>query len=202
MNIDIIGGVRNWFRHAWIVLAVAAIVIALDQWTKELVRESIPIYGSSYPVPALGEYFYFQHVYNYGAAFGILQAGGNFFIVVAAIVCIAMLVYVRFLTLDQWFVRMMLGLQMGGAIGNVIDRINQGYVTDFVKMGIPGVYYWPTYNIADSGIVLGVIGLGIYIVREDFRRQRAEKAAAQAQSARGTDDGTNRSTEAGSLEQG
>ena len=72
----------------------------------------------------------------------------------------------------------LLGLQLGGALGNVIDRINQGYVTDFVKMGIPGVYYWPNYNIADAAIVTGVIGLGIYIVVDDMRNTRRAKELA------------------------
>lgn len=183
MNVDIIGAIRNWLRHAWLVLVVAAVVIALDQWTKVLIRESIPIYGSAFPIPALGEYFYFQHVYNYGAAFGMLQNMGPFFITVAAIVSVAILIYVRYLPVDQWFVRAMLGMQMGGAIGNVIDRIYQGYVTDFIKMGIPDVYYWPTYNIADSGIVIGVIGLGYYIIRDDIRRQRQERAEQKTQEA-------------------
>lgn len=90
-------------------------------------------------------------------------------IVVAAVVAIGILVYARDLPTDAWIVRVLLGLQLGGALGNVIDRINQGYVTDFVKMGIPGVYYWPNYNIADAAIVTGVIGLGIYIVVDDMR---------------------------------
>jgi signal peptidase II len=68
-------------------------------------------------------------------------------------------------------------MEMGGALGNVIDRITQGYVTDFVKMGIPGVYYWPNYNIADSAIVLGVIGLAVLLIRQDIQqsRQQAEE---------------------------
>lgn len=177
MKINIAGAIGSWFRHAWMVLAVAAVIIGLDQWTKILVRQSIPLFETTYPLPALGEYFYFEHVNNYGAAFGILQNAGNFFIIVAAIVSVAILIYVRYVPLHQWFVRLMLGMQMGGAIGNVIDRIYQGYVTDFVKMGIPDVYYWPNYNIADSGIVLGVIGLGIYIIREDMTHQREEDAA-------------------------
>lgn len=182
MNVNFGRAIKTWFRHAWLVLVVAGIVIALDQWTKILVRESIPMFGSTYPIPALGEYFYFEHVLNYGAAFGILQNAGNFFIIVAAIVSVAILIYVRTLPVNQWFVRLMLGMQMGGAIGNVIDRIYQGYVTDFVKLGIPNFYYIPNFNIADSGIVLGVIGLGIYIIRDDIQRQRAEEGAA-AQSA-------------------
>jgi signal peptidase II len=159
-----------------LVLVVAGIVIVLDQWSKQWVRQSIPDYTSMIPIPALGEYFVFEHVHNYGAAFGILQNQGNFFIIIAVVVVIAILAYVRYLPTDDWIVRLLLGLMLGGAVGNVIDRINQGFVTDFVKMGIPGVYYWPNYNIADSAIVGGVIGLGIYVVVDDIRKSRQQKA--------------------------
>lgn len=167
--------VTHWFSRAWLVLVVAGIVIVLDQWSKQWVRQSIPDYTSMIPVPALGEYFVFEHVHNYGAAFGILQNQGNFFIIIAVVVVIAILAYVRYLPTDDWIVRLLLGLMLGGAVGNVIDRINQGFVTDFVKMGIPGVYYWPNYNIADSAIVGGVIGLGIYVVVDDIRKSRQQK---------------------------
>lgn len=201
MNTDIVGAVKTWLRHAWLVLVVAGTVIGLDQWTKILIRDSLPMFGTAYPVPALGEVFYFQHVYNYGAAFGILQNAGNFFIIVAVIVSVAILIYARYIPLNQWFVRLMLGVQMGGAIGNVIDRIYQGYVTDFVKLGIPDFYYIPNFNIADSGIVLGVIGLGIYIIREDMQRQREEQASAEvAGKATGKATGSENSTS--SVEQG
>ncbi len=172
--------IASWFRKAWLVLAVAGIVILLDQWTKELVRRNIPDYTSMIPIPALGEYFVFEHVHNYGAAFGMFQNQGNLFIIVAVIVTLGILVYVRYLPTDARLVRLLLGLMLGGALGNVIDRINQGYVTDFVKMGVPGVYYWPNYNIADSAIVGGVIGLGIYVIVDDLRRHRHEKAAGAA----------------------
>lgn len=170
--------VTNWFRRAWLVLVVAGIVILLDQWTKTLIRVSVPDYTSIRPIPALGDYLLFEHVRNYGAAFGILQNQGGFFIIIAIVVAVAILFYVRYLPTDQWVVRVLLGLQLGGAIGNVIDRFQQGYVTDFVKIGIPGVYYWPNFNVADSAIVIGVVGLGIYILVEDVRKQRHEKASA------------------------
>lgn len=172
--------ITSWSRRAWVVLAVAGIVITLDQLTKEWVRTNIPKYGSFIPIPALGEYFVFEHVDNYGAAFGILQNQGLLFVVIAIVVAIAILVYVRYLPTEQRLVRLLLGLQLGGALGNLIDRINQGYVTDFVKMGVPGVYYWPNYNIADSSIVVGVIALGIYIMVDDVRKQRQEQAQQQA----------------------
>ncbi len=172
--------ITHWLQRAWLVLLVAGIIITLDQLTKEWVRDNIPKFSSMIPIPALGEYFVFEHVDNYGAAFGILQNQGSLFIVIAVVVAIAILVYVRYLPIDQTFVRFLLGLQLGGAVGNLLDRINQGFVTDFVKMGIPGVYYWPNYNIADSSIVIGVIALGIYIIMDDIRKQRQEQAQQQA----------------------
>ena len=172
--------ITNWLRRAWVVLLVAGIIITLDQLTKEWVRLNIPKYGSIIPIPALGEYFVFEHVDNYGAAFGILQNQGMLFVVIAVVVAIAILFYVRYLPTEHNFVRILLGLQLGGAVGNLVDRINQGFVTDFVKMGIPGVYYWPNYNIADSSIVIGVIALGIYIIIDDVRKQRQQQAQQQA----------------------
>ena len=185
--------IKSWFQAAWIVLAVAAVIIVLDQWTKQLVRQSIPEYTATIPIPSLGEYFLFEHVRNYGAAFGILQNRQMLFAAIAVVVAIAILVYVRYLPLDKKFVRVLLGLQLGGAIGNLIDRLTQldeagrGYVTDFVKIGVPGVYYWPNFNIADMAIVCGVIGLGIYILVDDIRQQQAAKAAATDNPSAGAD---------------
>jgi signal peptidase II len=164
-----------WLQRVALVLLVAAIVIVLDQWTKSWVRANIPDFTYIVPIEELGDYFVFEHVHNYGAAFGILQNMGNFFIIVAAIVTVAILYYAGTLNPRQRFLRFLLGLQLGGALGNVIDRLYQGYVTDFVRVGIPGVYYWPNFNIADSAIVCGVIGLAIYIFVEDMRLHRHQK---------------------------
>jgi len=168
----------EWFRRIWLILLVAGIVIVLDQWTKSMVRATIPYNEYIIPFAALGEYFVFHHVHNYGAAFGMFQGGGNFFVVVAIVVGIGILVYARQLQPEQRFVRVLLGLQLGGAFGNLIDRLQRGYVTDFVRMGIPGVYYWPNYNIADASIVCGVIALAIYLIWDDMRQARATAAAS------------------------
>ena len=132
--------VREWVGKAWLVLLVAGTVIGLDQWTKGLVRGSIALYDYIVPIPALGNYVLFEHVPNYGAAFGILQGQGWFFTIVAALVSVGILVYVYFIPADQRYIRVLFGLQMGGAIVNVLDRINQGVVADFVKSGVRGVY--------------------------------------------------------------
>jgi signal peptidase II len=165
-----------WIGRAWPVVLVAVVVIGLDQWTKYLVRDAIPMFAYVVPVAAIGGYFRFEHVPNYGAAFGLFQGMGSFFVVVAFVVAAVILYYAVVLPPRQRGIRVLLGLQLGGALGNVIDRLYQGYVTDFIKMGIPGVYDWPNYNIADSAIVVGVISLGIYILSEDLRSQRAPAA--------------------------
>ena len=83
--------VRHWLSKAWLVLLVAAIVILLDQWTKNLIRANLAKFEVMRFWDALGDYFVFEHVDNYGAAFGMFQGQGNFFIVVAAIVTIGIL---------------------------------------------------------------------------------------------------------------
>lgn len=170
----------TWFQRISLVLVVAGIIIALDQWTKSWVRATIPDFTYIVPIEQLGDYFVFEHVHNYGAAFGILQNQGNLFIVIAAVVAIAILYYAGTLPSQQRFLRVLLGLQLGGALGNVIDRLYQGFVTDFVRVGIPDVYYWPNFNIADSAIVCGVIGLAIYIFVDDIRMQRAQRRATES----------------------
>ncbi len=162
-----------WIGRAWPVIVIAAVVIGLDQWTKQLVRDAIPMYAYAVPIEAIGDYFRFEHVPNYGAAFGLFQGMGWLFVVVATIVAAVILYYAGALPAEQRGIRVLLGLQLGGALGNVLDRLYQGYVTDFVKMGIPDVYYWPNYNVADSAIVVGVICLGIYILTEDLRQHKS-----------------------------
>lgn len=171
--------VNEWMRKAWLVLVVAGVIIGLDQWTKELIRGSIALYDYIVPIPGLGNYLLFEHVPNYGAAFGILQGAGNFFVIVAALVSIGILAYVYFIPTEERYLRLLLGMQMGGAIGNVIDRLNQGFVTDYIKIGVPGVYYWPNFNVADSSIVVGVILLGAYVIWHDIRTAREEKSKSQ-----------------------
>ncbi|MBI3959695.1 MAG: signal peptidase II [Chloroflexi bacterium] len=169
--------VGSLFQRLWIVLATAGVVIALDRWTKELVRDGMPLYSSTTPIPALEGYLSFQHVNNYGAAFGIFQGGRVFFSIVAFAVSIGILYYAaQHLPRNERFVRLLLGLEMGGAIGNVIDRLEQGFVTDFIVTGIPGVYTIPNWNVADSAVVGGVIGLAIVILWQDIQAARREKA--------------------------
>ena len=102
-------------------------------------------------------FFRITHVHNTGAAFGLFQ-GHSFTLTIVAsagiavILLCALFLYRRFPILDSMPSRLALGLILGGTIGNLIDRLRFGYVTDFIDIGI-----WPTFNIADSAITVGAI---------------------------------------------
>lgn len=138
----------------------ALLVVVADQLTKMWIRSALAT-GASFPETGL---FRLIHVHNSGAAFGLLQ-GQSFPLTLAGLFGIVVLLLFFFLFsgrltfFDNRLSKPALGLILGGIIGNLIDRIRLGYVTDFIDVGI-----WPTFNIADSAITVGVILLGYYIL--------------------------------------
>ena len=97
----------------------ALVVVAFDQWTKDLIKADIPLNGEYVPFPALRPYFKLVHWPNTGAAFGFLRQQGSLLAVVTVVVIIAVLIYVRYLPVDSWAVRLCLGLQLGGGMGGI-----------------------------------------------------------------------------------
>jgi len=140
---------------------ITAVVLVLDQWSKNLVETRIPLYSYWAPIPALENIFRITHTANTGAVFGLFQGTGMFFAGLAVVVAGA-IVYIN-LTLPgrQWLLRLALGLQLGGALGNLIDRLRQGHVTDFIDVGP-----WYIFNLADMAIVGGVILFAMLLLRE------------------------------------
>lgn len=123
-----------------------------------MVEALMPLGSSAYPIPFTVPYFIFTHTQNTGAAFSMLQSGGMLFFVVGAIVCGAILYYLPKLPTNDWQTRLALGLQMGGILGNLVDRARQGYVTDFLHFQIPEIgFNFAVFNIADSFIFIGVV---------------------------------------------
>lgn len=145
-----------------ILLGVAIVVLALDQLTKTWVSTSLAEGGWWSPLPGLWRIFRITHITNSGAAFGIFPNQGNFFIFIAVFVALAIVLYYRYLPTGEWLVRLSLGLQLGGAIGNLLDRIRYGHVVDFVDIG-----FWPIFNVADMAIVTGVGILAYCLWRDD-----------------------------------
>ena len=151
-------------------VATTLAVVALDRWTKQLAVTHLLDSGAR-SVPMLGEYIRLTYVENRGAAFGVLQNQTYFFVVVGLVVIAVIIASYRYIPEPSWFLNLCLGLQMGGAIGNLIDRIRVGYVVDFIDLT-----FWPVFNIADSAICVGVAGLALSVLfppREPALQNRA-----------------------------
>lgn len=138
-----------------LLLAVALVVFAADQASKYWIRQNLPL-GQSWPADWPVR-FTFQT--NTGAAFGLLQNQGFFLMLVALAVIGIILFYHRFLGQDSWLIRVSLGLMLGGALGNLVDRLRDGFVTDFIDFQV-----WPIFNLADSSICVGVVILAYYLL--------------------------------------
>jgi signal peptidase II len=149
----------------------AAAVVVLDQATKAMVAATIDVGGR---VQVIGDLLVLWHVRNTGAAFSLFQGGQLFFLLVT-LAAFGMLVYFQRAFRGRGaLLQVVLGLVLGGTVGNLIDRLRQGYVTDFVSMGI-GDLRWPTYNVADASLVIGILTLVGYLTFLD--RARSEVRA-------------------------
>lgn len=150
------------FAELVLPLLIMAVVLVLDQGTKRLVETRIPLYSYWAPFPGLENLFRITHTANTGAVFGLFQGTGMFFAGLAIIVAVAILYINYTLPGKQWLLRLALGLQLGGALGNMIDRFRQGHVTDFIDIGP-----WYIFNVADMALVGGVILFGIVLIRDE-----------------------------------
>jgi len=149
-------------KASWLLLLpIAALVLVLDQLSKAWVLRHIPLGESWAPIPSLARIFTFRHVTNTGAAFGLFPNGGTIFLAIAVVVIVAIIVYTRYLSVERWPVLLSLGLQLGGAMGNLVDRLRFGHVVDFLDFS-----FWPTFNVADSAIVCGVALLAYLVLTE------------------------------------
>lgn len=160
----------------WVLPLVALAALALDQWTKYLVVSNLELYESWAPLPALAKLFTVHHVTNTGAAFGLFQNGSLVFAVVAIVVSVVIVLYYRHLPDGEWLVRLSLGLQLAGALGNLIDRVRVGHVIDFLDFQV-----WPVFNLADASIVCGVILLAYLLLREERQESRKLESADGAE---------------------
>jgi signal peptidase II len=146
---------------------VAGLVFGLDQLTKAAIRGWLAI-GESWPSD--GWLVKITHVTNTGAAFGILQGQGLFLTVTAVIAIGAIVFYYMFPPLEHGLLRLAMGLELGGAAGNLLDRVRFGHVTDFIDFP-----RYPEFNVADSSIVIGLIIItGFFLLSDQQREARPD----------------------------
>ncbi|NPV77836.1 MAG: signal peptidase II [Anaerolineae bacterium] len=158
------------YIKSYLVLAfVTILIVGLDQFTKTWIRANIPLGSSITPLEEVFPFFKFVHWYNTGVAFGLFQGFGDFFTVLAILVAIAIIYYYPRVPEQDWTLRLAMGLQLGGALGNLVDRVTIGHVTDFIAVG-----NFPVFNIADSSITVGV---GVLVLGMLIQEQRAKQKA-------------------------
>ena len=149
-------------RNALPWLLVSVLVIALDQWSKNWVLTSLPEFQA---VPVFDGFWNWYRTYNYGAAFSFLSDAGGWqkYLFTALALGISGLLgfWLARTPRGEWKVALPYALVIGGALGNVIDRLVHGKVIDFIQWYWRD-YYWPSFNIADSAIVAGAIGIALF----------------------------------------
>ena len=140
----------------FVLIQLALLVFVIDQFSKFLARDRL-LFRESFPTDG---FFRFTHTHNTGSAFGIFQ-DQNTPLIVVSIVGVAILIMIyRSQRVPSSLLRLSLGLQIGGAVGNLWDRIRLGHVTDFVDVGA-----WPVFNVADASIITGLVILAyIFLV--------------------------------------
>ena len=159
------------------LFGIAGAVIALDQWTKWLVRQNIEFGGQWLPesLKWLMPYARLVNWHNSGAAFGMFQNGNLVFTILAFIVIGAIIYYYPRVELEDWTLKLAMGLQLGGAAGNLIDRLLVGKVTDFISVSV-----FPVFNVADSSITVGVMVLllGVWLKERNDKLKTNDQTKA------------------------
>lgn len=158
---------RRYFRDYLFLGLVGGFVIALDQITKSIVRTQLAFEQVWSPWDWLTPFARIVHWKNTGAAFGILRGYNLIFSILAIIVAIGIIYIFPRIPRQDWIIRLAVAMQFGGAIGNLVDRLTRGEVTDFISLGSFAVF-----NVADSSITVGVavLLLGVWL------KERQEKA--------------------------
>ena len=170
---------KNKLSSYLFLFSIAGVIIALDQWTKWLVRENIPYAGAWLPqgLEWLMPYARIVHWQNSGAAFGIFQNGSAIFGSLAVVVVLVILYFYPQVSPQDWSMRVAMAMQFAGAAGNLLDRLMfHGKVTDFISVGTFAVF-----NVADSSITLGV-GVLLLDVWIKERREKRQLSVASDQS--------------------
>ena len=157
-------------RSSWSLTSIAAVIVAFDLWAKELAEAHL---SPAEPVRLIGDAVRLTLVHNSGTAFGLFPGNRLPFILFSLVAIVVIVVMYRRLHERHPVQITAMGLLLGGALGNLHDRIRFGEVTDFLQIGIRG-HYWPVFNVADSAITVGVVLLVLTLLRGDGQQEDAQ----------------------------
>lgn len=160
---------------------MALLVLIADQVTKGLIVAHMTLGQTVELTSWLAPIFRLTYITNTGVAFGLFPGLGDFFIIVDIVVVVALMVYNHWLPSGKWLMRVALGLQLGGALGNVTDRLFRGAVVDFLDLNFWPLKSWPVGNVADVAIVAGVVLLGVVILFEEREQELPEEASQESE---------------------
>lgn len=161
---------KKYLEDYAFLFLVAGVLIFVDQVTKEWVRNTLPYGNVLRPDLWLSQYVRIVHVKNTGAAFGMFQSLGDVFMVLSFVVAGVIIYYFPRIPRPEWTTRLALSMLLGGAVGNLIDRLMHGHVTDFIS-----VLNIPVFNVADASISTGVVVLFL----GTWLQERRERSAAR-----------------------
>lgn len=143
---------------------IALILLFVDQFSKYIIRQNMSLAES---IPVIKSIFHITYVENMGIAFGLFPQGHSLFIVISLIIILGIIFFERKKVIKSLKERFCLGLILGGALGNLIDRLRFGFVIDFLDFRI-----WPVFNLADSGVCIGGILMVFFLLRKRPRKER------------------------------
>ena len=162
--------------RAFIWYLLSMVVVTIDQWTKWLAETKLSFHE---PVAVIEPFLNWTLAYNYGAAFSLLADAGGwqkwFFSGLALIMSVFLIVYLLKVPRQAKLLSVGLALVLGGAVGNLIDRLLNGKVTDFIHVHYADVWHYPIFNIADIGICIGIALIVIDMLFLEGKRQDKRK---------------------------
>jgi signal peptidase II len=171
---------KKLLRTYSLLIVTAIVIISLDQYSKYLVRQNLDLWTETWvPWDWMLPYVRIVHVQNTGVAFGMFQGFGDIFSIIAIIVALIIVFYFPRVPASDWSLRLAMSLQLSGALGNLIDRLTIGHVTDFVSVG-----NFPVWNIADASITIGVVVLilGVWITEIEEKKKKVSNQESQIES--------------------
>ncbi|SRR5579875_21992 len=157
-----------------LALLTAIIIIALDQWTKALVMQYLSPPGSGRIVPIIGDYLSLDYIQNNGAAFSMFANTAVLAVLIAIAIAVIAYLYLRILNTGPLALKLIFGMIVGGAAGNLIDRVRHGgYVVDFIFFQIPQIgFRFAVFNLADASISVGVFLLFVFLLFSSLKQSR------------------------------